>query len=268
MIKVEKDFSDVPEILNNQKREDAFNSNVSDEAFNHGKTLYKPQELKNRLHVIYNKKCVYCEDTLLNSPKHIEHYRPKDIYFWLAYSWDNLLLCCTSCNGSKGVNFETRNQRVTYNSEIFENIHNLGNSYDELEKPMLINPEKEDIQADLIFNRDSNISSENPRVDYTIETCNLNREELRELREEIVEDFIGLVNEYHLLFDENNNQGKRESVKGLILIVKQFIQKCNKEKKFYSLRYFILSNIDIFVQNIEMKSIVNSLIVKLRTDEN
>ncbi|MEA2099101.1 MAG: hypothetical protein U9P72_03130, partial [Campylobacterota bacterium] len=90
MIKVEKDFNDIPKILNSKNRKDAFIQSLKDKAFNHGKILYKPQELKNRLYKIYNLKCVYCEDTLLNVPKHIEHYRPKDIYYWLAYSWDNL----------------------------------------------------------------------------------------------------------------------------------------------------------------------------------
>lgn len=104
MIKVEKDFANIPKILSSQNRKDAFNKNVKDKAFNNGKTLYKPNKVKARLHKIYNLKCVYCEDSLLNSPKHI--------YYWLAYSWDNLLLCYTSCNRSKGVNFKTINQKI------------------------------------------------------------------------------------------------------------------------------------------------------------
>ena len=84
MIKIEKDFANIPKILQSKNREEAFDKNVKDKKFNHGKTLYKPDELKNRLHKIYNFKCAYCEDTLLNAPKHIEHYRPKDTYYWLA----------------------------------------------------------------------------------------------------------------------------------------------------------------------------------------
>ncbi len=263
MIKVEKDFNNIPEILKSQNREDAFNSNISDEAFNHGKTLYKPQELKDRLHIIYNKKCVYCEDTLLNSPKAIEHYRPKDIYYWLAYSWDNLLLCCTSCNASKGVNFEIRNQQVNYNGEAFQNIHNLGNSYDELEQPMLVNPEKEDIKTDLIFDRKSNISSSNSRAAYTIQTCNLNRKELVELRLEMLTDFISSLQDFQEPFKKDNNQNKQEAIKLFIKVVERFIQKYNNKSKFYSLRYFILNNIEIFIDNDSMQKIIKSLIMKL-----
>jgi len=263
MIKVEKDFTNVPQILNSSNRRKAFNSNIKDKAFNHGKTLYKPHELKDRLHKIYNLKCVYCEDSLLNSPKHIEHYRPKDIYYWLAYSWDNLLLCCTSCNGSKGVNFKTINKKVDCDNVKFEYMHNLGKNYDDLEQPMLVNPEKEDVLKYLIFDREAQIFSKNDRVDYTIQNCNLNREELIELRKEILEDFILLINDYIVLFDKNNNLDKKTVVKIFIPVIRQFVNKCKKENKFYSFRYFILNNPDVFIENIPMQKIVKTLIKKL-----
>lgn len=261
MIRVEKDFANVPDILNSDNRKEAFENNIKDEAFSHGKTLYKPDELKIRLHNIYNKKCVYCEDSLLNSPKAIEHYRPKDIYYWLAYSWDNLLLCCTSCNGAKGVNFDTRKNKVDYSNETFDNIHNLSNSYNSLEEPMLINPEKDDIIEDLIFNNQAVISSENDRVDYTIQTCNLNREELRILREEILEDFINSINKHYELFVKNGD------ISRFIPDIEIFINNCNKTKKFYTFRYFILKNINIFFGDIPIQKIVKSLINK-QTNKN
>jgi len=257
MIKVEKNFSDIPEILNNKKREEAFNNNILDEAFNHGKTLYKPEELKSRLHNIYNKKCVYCEDSLLNSPKAVEHYRPKDTYYWLAYSWDNLLLCCTSCNGSKGTNFDIKNKQVKYNNETFKDIHNLGINYDKTENPMLINPEKDDILEDIKYNSKVEVSSDDDRVDYTIQTCNLNREELVYLREEIVEDFRNSIKKHYEFFIKNGD------ITRFNVDIENFIDNCNTSKKFYSLRYFILNNPEVFFNIIPIQKIVKSLILKL-----
>lgn len=258
MIKVNKDFSDVPEILNSKNRKEAFEKNILDKAFNHGKTLYKPDELKNKLYEIYNLKCVYCEDTLLNSPKHIEHYRPKDIYYWLAYSWDNLFLCCTSCNGSKGINFETKNKKIDYNGEIFEKIHNLSDNYDKLEQPMFVNPEKENILKYLIFDNTAQISSKNDRVDYTIQKCNLKREELRILREEIVGDFINSINKHYVLFIKHGD------ISRFLPDIETFINNCNKNKKFYSLRYFVLNNSNIFFDSVPIQKILKFYIKEIR----
>lgn len=46
-------------------------------------------------------KCAYCEASYLRRSADIEHYRPKSIYWWLAWSWDNLFQICGTCNGSK-----------------------------------------------------------------------------------------------------------------------------------------------------------------------
>lgn len=44
-------------------------------------------------------KCAYCETpTRIVSYGDIEHFRPKSVYWWLAYSYENYLPSCTSCN--------------------------------------------------------------------------------------------------------------------------------------------------------------------------
>lgn len=44
-------------------------------------------------------KCCYCEK-VEEQPKYrdVEHYRPKSQYWWLTWSWDNLLFACVDCN--------------------------------------------------------------------------------------------------------------------------------------------------------------------------
>lgn len=57
-------------------------------------------------------KCCYCEHKVTMRYNDVEHYRPKaradrrpgctrpDGYWWLAYSWQNLLYACATCNRS------------------------------------------------------------------------------------------------------------------------------------------------------------------------
>jgi uncharacterized protein (TIGR02646 family) len=52
-------------------------------------------------------KCCYCEQHQQSVKwKPVEHYRPKSKYWWLTWTWDNLLFSCEQCNGSKLADFE------------------------------------------------------------------------------------------------------------------------------------------------------------------
>jgi hypothetical protein len=55
--------------------------------------------VKSELAEMQNNKCCYCEDRP-QQPKFrdVEHYRPKALYWWLAWTWENLLYSCTDCN--------------------------------------------------------------------------------------------------------------------------------------------------------------------------
>jgi hypothetical protein len=45
------------------------------------------------------KKCAYCEaSTSVVAHGDVEHFRPKSIYWWLAYDFDNYLFACQICN--------------------------------------------------------------------------------------------------------------------------------------------------------------------------
>jgi len=258
MIKVEKDFSDIPTILTQQAREDAFNNNVSSASYCDNKNRYKVRLVQKKLNEIYHLKCAYCEHKLLDAPKHIEHYRPKNIYYWLAYSWDNLLLCCGSCNSAKGNRFATNSDAVNYNNESFIDIHNLGNTYDNTESPKIINPEKEDVLDLISFDKEGHISSEDVRVHHTIEdACSLNREELVQLRMEIITDFINIMNDHYIYFIKHKDASR------FIPDIENFINNCKVENAFYAFRYFILNNVEIFFEdNLVLQKIISGRYAK------
>ncbi len=46
-----------------------------------------------------SKKCAYCEAPMrVVAYGDVEHYRPKSVYWWLAYCYENYLASCTLCN--------------------------------------------------------------------------------------------------------------------------------------------------------------------------
>lgn len=79
-------------------------------------SIYTSDAVKAELEACHHGKCCYCE-TDFRRPyaySEVEHWRPKSSsrqaldgkrmrpgYYWLAYSWDNLLLSCSFCNKIK-----------------------------------------------------------------------------------------------------------------------------------------------------------------------
>lgn len=60
-------------------------------------TYWKPA--KEQLKAETHGKCAYCEAyTASVTYGDIEHFRPKSIYWWLAYSYENYLYSCQICN--------------------------------------------------------------------------------------------------------------------------------------------------------------------------
>jgi uncharacterized protein (TIGR02646 family) len=158
----------------------------------------KIADIKLALDELYHGKCVYCEQEI--EQFQVEHYRPKQTYFWLAFSWDNLLCVCPFCNVYKGTNFELINpQAVVSASDLnADNIHELGSAYDELELPMLVNPEVTDPDGKLEFGKDGSIRSLDPRFQYTIDTCRVSRTYLNDKRKTILDDFRKHIKDAYL----------------------------------------------------------------------
>lgn len=57
------------------------------------------KESKAQLLAESNNKCAYCETpTRVVAYGDVEHFRPKSVYWWLAYSYENYLPSCGACN--------------------------------------------------------------------------------------------------------------------------------------------------------------------------
>jgi uncharacterized protein (TIGR02646 family) len=73
--------------------------------------VYGDRSVRDALELLFRSKCAYCETRIgAADESEIEHWRPKGAvkeddgrrsargYYWLASSWDNLLLACLKCN--------------------------------------------------------------------------------------------------------------------------------------------------------------------------
>lgn len=197
MRRIEKYLLDIPGTLvvadkktthNRRKELIAKGAYIDEPKYN---SRYKTSDIKDKLNSIYHHKCAYCEDHAEQT--HVDHYRPKKDYYWLAYSWDNLICSCPTCNQFKTNDFAIKGKKATP-PKITDDLSDINiwssQKYDRQEKPMLLNPERDNLNDVFLFDMEGHIrSNNNSRADYTIEICHLDRKELVDERRKIVDDF-------------------------------------------------------------------------------
>lgn len=194
MIKINKDLNDIPRSLlseeTHQRRQELINQKkyIRTEHYN---KCYRASDIKEKLKTIHHGKCIYCEQIIEHF--HVEHYRPKSIYYWLAFSWDNLLLACPVCNQKKLDNFPLEGIQsltppfFTNKKDIARKFNNLSSELNKVEKPILVNPELENPENFIFFLQNGEINSNSSRYRKTIEICQLSRPAIVERRKKIID---------------------------------------------------------------------------------
>ena len=173
------------------------------------------REIQGVLREMSYRKCAYCECPLPGRFD-VEHYRPKGAvaendqhpgYYWLAYTWENLLAACTDCNattrerrswpdagdptgiGGKSTQFPLRDESARVfgpTGDLFE------------EDPLLIDPAGEaDPETLLGFGVDGRpVAREAPeRAIATIRACFLDRRRLNQDRLTEIRNVVFILNE-------------------------------------------------------------------------
>lgn len=256
MIKIEKNFLAIPQSLipafndlfpdlteaplisknTHKKRMEIINGEayIDKEEYNN---KYKRDDIKTALNEIYKSKCAYCEWKV--EQLNIEHYRPKSKYYWLAFSWDNLILACPTCNQNKGINFELVGDQVKFDpTEInLRNINNCSPSYDLIEQPKIVNPEITDPEGHIKFEKDGVIKSDDNRFAYTINKCKLDRKWLNDERKHLLDVF-----ERHIRSALVESKSPDEQKIVISSIVIQFVRDSKDLKlQFLGFRRFAIS---------------------------
>lgn len=158
-----------------------------DEPFEFDNKVYGAAQVKDALIAMQHGKCAYCEgDFRAFSYGDTEHQRPKaysqqDVgeptirpgYYWLAYTWSNLVLSCERCNRSRKKNLfplSNPDARATTPDAVAN------------EQPLLVDPTgEEDPRAHIRF--ENNVPTGVSEIGWTtIECLDLDRIELNGVR--------------------------------------------------------------------------------------
>ncbi len=202
------------------------------------KPVWTYDSVKNKLYDHHNWKCCYCEqEREKKRDSDIEHFRPKTEiegegkpgYWWLAYDWDNLFISCKNCNQAyKGTQFPLLDpNRGDFNNGILA------------ERPVLIDPEKED-PDDFIYFHWTSGQSEPLDIDFvelkgkdnegrglgTIRICGLNRDYLTKARGKLLRRLYMVSRTIHLAIERNDEE--------LIAITEQIIKEETSARKAYT----------------------------------
>lgn len=165
--------------------------------------------LKDPLANLSHDKCWYCEIKQERSDNAVDHFRPKSLYQWLAFSLDNFRYACTYCNsrrtdaetgvtGGKGNHFplEEGTPRAEAPGE------EVG------ERPLLLNP---CLVADpplLDFNDDGRPTPRHPdhpvrrlRAETSIRLYNLDHSDIVELRRRLAIELNDKIDTANGIYD-------------------------------------------------------------------
>lgn len=149
-------------------------------------SMYGCETVRSALKSAQFLKCCYCESKIAHiGAGEVEHFRPKaawqqkkktplsrPAYHWLAYSWNNLLWSCKTCNGS-------------YKKNLFpladpDARDCLGRDLTS-EQPLLINPASIDPRRHIRFELEV-AKAQTEEGERTIELLGLNRDNLSDMR--------------------------------------------------------------------------------------
>lgn len=144
-----KKSADAPQVLTNSgpalanQLSDMVQSGRSSRLFDSSPfRLFNHPTVKRQLLDDQHNKCAYCERMKNGDYGAVEHFRPKGTYYWLAYTWDNLLFSCSECNSS-------------YKRDHFplldETARNIAQQDISREEPALLNPYADDPADHLMY---------------------------------------------------------------------------------------------------------------------
>ena len=210
--------------------------------------IYGNEAVKEKLRQVQHNKCCYSETKFVAEYPHVEHFRPKGRvnkgetknllypgYYWLAYEWDNLYLSKQAINVSHKRNFFPLVDEAKRARNHHQDIVN--------EKPLLIDPGKEDPREYIRFHSDEPIPYQgSKRGEVTIRILNLRHPELADARRRKISLLKLIIQALEKLLDSGSNDGHvtdlQKELSGAVL----------PEAEFSSMAFDYLSQQDIWNQ--------------------
>lgn len=181
---------------------------------NHGdhefdRDIYGADIVRAALEELFHNKCAYCYGPLPETWD-VEHFRPKGRiaknndhpgYYWLAYTWANLLPSCVHCNRRRkdkpvwgDLRYGTTGGKYDQFPLVDENKRAMSPG-DCLasEDHLLLDPCNDNPEKHIVYLVNGDIAGIDDYGNATIHICHLKRRRLRKKREEIIRDIIDFI---------------------------------------------------------------------------
>jgi uncharacterized protein (TIGR02646 family) len=247
MRSVKKDFDNPPKHLqskNCQKKiKEILHEKKGDTISHH---YYGHSTVRNNLEKLYHGKCAYCETKVAGSVLRIDHYRPKDKYYWLGYEWSNLLPACEKCNRAKSNAFPLEVTGIKVTQPPLGRLYWQANSHTLLaEKPLLLNPEIDQPESHFIFLPNGKMKPLTKQAETTININKLNRSDLIIARKTVVDHFRNKMRQLADDFIETVIQ-KETLHYSLKLLFNDILKAQSAEKTYSQLSWFMFKKFEIF----------------------
>lgn len=263
MISIKKDFKNPPQLLVQSQRD----NHIKDALINKNKhsfngSIYR-EKTKEALKLLYKNKCAYCEtDTTAGASLEVEHFRPKAKiegdsthfgYYWLAYEWSNLTICCSICNKKKGNNFPILGTRIHQplldaNGLPTSDYLRLNSKMLLGEQAVLINPEIDEVEKHFYFLPNGEIKGIDERGKATIDILDLNRLPLAFHRRKILKKFVSRLKDIFKDLSEKiitENACKTEVRR----ILNEIVLLSERDEEYSRFGFFIFHKFEFFVAN-------------------
>lgn len=265
MIHRKKDFSSPPpELIDSKWSQLKTNLLIEKSSHEVKSTCYRDTTI-NALRSLYKEKCAICERER-GTELQVDHYRPKKPrdnkteaqynhagYYWLTYSWSNLIPLCSKCNGNKSNKFPLTGWSNVSRISDHNNIRSLNpfkpynlNWLQQKECPLIINPEFDTLpERHFSFNKNGKIVGRTPEGRETINVCKLNRKDLIRERLKIKGDYIIAIKSAFKDFLTHQNESE---LKGeLKAIFKNIKLNTHPDKGHSYFNLFIFKYYDYFI---------------------
>lgn len=193
MIHIDKNYSDIPRSLLSPSVQETIKRCVSEKKYivNSGSLHYA--DVKENLRNLYFGKCAYCES---KTDFDIDQYRPRKVYYWIAYEWSNFLPACPQCNRAKRDLFPVLDESLRITEPQFDkNEWNAKSQSFIHEQAQLLNPEIDNPEEHLSFLIDGRITGLTEKGQITIQVLQLNREYLLARRIQIINNLMTKINQ-------------------------------------------------------------------------
>ena len=186
---------------------------------------YQGGKVRRALEALFHNKCAFCETSIRTYELGaVEHYRPitsvveapdHQGYWWLANSWDNLLLVCTGCSQGwkKHQGYIGKGGRFP----LFSVSLRAEKTGDELgERPLILDPTRDDPSEHLVFDSDGFVDGNTERGQVTIDIMNLNRSGLVLGRVDRLREFEKRYDIYYSSLNPESGLSLNEAEKALL----------------------------------------------------